>query len=134
MRAWSWAPTHATFGEENRTAAIRAKVGGEKGTYLEWRAPSATASPYLVLAGALAAGMAGLQQGGTPVPVQGSAYESTAAPEAKALPKTLRESLEALEADAILRGALGDRFVRWFLQVKRHELQDLDEDKFVFLL
>ena len=134
MRAWSWAPTHATFGEENRTAAIRAKVGGEKGTYLEWRAPSATASPYLVLAGALAAGMAGLRQGGTPVPVQGSAYESTAAPEAKSLPKTLHESLEALEADAILRGALGDRFVRWFLQVKRHELQDLDEDKFVFLL
>ena len=58
---WTWAPTSAIWGFENRTAALRAKAGGQSGTYFEWRTPSASCNPYLVLAGIVAAGLDGLK-------------------------------------------------------------------------
>ncbi len=48
-----WAPTHANWGVENRTTAIRAIPGGAKGTRSEYRVGPADANPYLALAAAL---------------------------------------------------------------------------------
>ena len=48
-------------------AALRAKAGGQSGTYFEWRTPSASANPYLVLAGIVAAGLDGIKNEILPV-------------------------------------------------------------------
>ena len=48
-------------------AALRAKAGGQSGTYFEWRTPSASANPYLVLAGIVAAGLDGIKNQILPV-------------------------------------------------------------------
>ena len=127
VKPWSWAPTNASWGVENRTCALRAKCYGEKGTYLEWRAPSASANPYLVLAGAVAAGLDGVSKCIDVDSRSGlaeSAYEKDDLP---LLPGTLGESLACLEDDAILCDRLGTRFVRWFLHVKREEIKDVKE-------
>lgn len=128
VKPWSWAPINASWGKENRTAAVRTKLDGENGTYLECRAPSASASPYLLLAGVLAAGINGLTSTGRfeqPHESQASAYEDETLLK---LPISLGESLRALEEDADLVRSLGPRFVRWFKTVKEHELnKDIDE-------
>jgi glutamine synthetase len=43
------------------------------------------------------------------------------------LPTRLSESLEALKGDLELNKSLGDRFVRWFLEVKEHERKAMAE-------
>ncbi|QDZ21144.1 glutamine synthetase [Chloropicon primus] len=128
VKPWSWAPVNASWGGENRTAAVRTKVDGEDGTYLECRAPSASASPYLVLAGVLAAGINGLRTTGPvelPPESQASAYED----ETLKLPTSLGESLQALEEDADLVRSLGPRFVKWFKTVKEHKLSKDNVDE-----
>lgn len=57
----SWAPTHVSWGIDNRTAAIRV-IPGPGSTRLETRLPGADANPYLVAAAALASGLAGISE------------------------------------------------------------------------
>src|SRR5690606_15468548 len=72
-----WAPTHATWGIENRTTAIRAIPAGAKGTRSEYRVGPADANPYLAITAALASGLWGIEnQVELPPIVQGSAYEN----------------------------------------------------------
>ena len=115
----SFAPMNATWGHEDRTAALRVKGarGGE--LRLEQRMPCAGSNPYLVMAAVLAAGIDGLRrQLEPPPPTATIAYVDEAAPK---LPRTLDEALDAFEADGALRACLGEEFTRLFLAVKRHE-------------
>ena len=82
--------------------------------YLEYRAPSAAASPYLVLAGLAAAGAAGLDAGEDLAP---------AGDHGAALPTCLPDALAALKADAVLCEALGQDLVDWFCLVKAAEVE-----------
>ncbi|MEO0735150.1 MAG: glutamine synthetase, partial [Bacteroidota bacterium] len=59
--AGSWAATHANWGVDNRTTALRFIPGGMAGTRLELRVPGADANPYLVMAAALASGLYGIE-------------------------------------------------------------------------
>ena len=43
------------------------------------------------------------------------------------LPTKLSESLKALKGDTELSASLGNRFIRWFLEVKEHERKDMAE-------
>ncbi len=73
----AWAPTAATWGIENRTAAIRVIPGDSQSQRVEVRVGGADANPYLVQAAALAAMEIGLQEAMTPdEPVAGNAYEA----------------------------------------------------------
>mmetsp|Transcript_5690 Transcript_5690/g.12123 ORF Transcript_5690/g.12123 Transcript_5690/m.12123 type:complete len:352 (-) Transcript_5690:56-1111(-) len=132
--AWSWAPTSASWGVENRTCSLRYKKGGKKGSYLEWRAPSASANPYLVLAGLLAGGLHFVgdrpADGFESLPcgkdgLRGSAYDDS---EACPLPTNLTTSLDALKADSYMESMLGSRFIRWFDKVKRKEIESVGGD------
>jgi glutamine synthetase len=112
---------NATWGYEDRTAAIRVKGGREHATRVENRMPCAGSNPYLVAAGMLAAGIDGLvRQTEPPDPTRQIAYADDASPK---LPTRLEESLEALEQDIVLCEALGDEFVKLFLAVKRFEVE-----------
>lgn len=123
-RHGNWAPRAATWGPEDRMAMVRVKAdpkGSAKRCQMELRAPSASACGYLVLAGLVAAGLDGLRrQLGLPPPRQPEA-------EAAALPASLGEALEALEADEYMVRTLGKDFVAWYCGVKRAELKSIDE-------
>ena len=119
-RLYSFAPTNATWGLENRTVGIRIKGVRGSNTHIENRMPCAASNPYLVLAGTLAAGIDGIRRGlEPPAPVEGIAYGMTGVTD---LPTTLGAALDELEADAELRAALGEEFVKLFVAVKRHEI------------
>jgi glutamine synthetase len=119
-RLYSFAPTNATWGLENRTVGIRIKGIRGSNTHVENRMPCAASNPYLVLAGTLAAGIDGISRGlEPPAPVEGMAYGMDGVTD---LPTTLGAALDALEADTALRAALGEEFVKLFVAVKRHEI------------
>ncbi len=119
FKLYSFAPMNATWGYEDRTAAIRIKGG--RGTHVENRIPCAASNPYLVAAGMLAAGIDGItRQIDPPPPTETIAYADEAAPK---LPTSLEESLAALEADATLREYLGEEFIQLFTAVKRFEIE-----------
>lgn len=120
-KLYSFAPMNATWGYEDRTAAIRIKGGRESATHVENRTPGAGSNPYLVAAGLLAAGIDGISKKiEPPDPTEGIAYADK---QAAVLPQTLDESLRAFEEDAVLRDYLGAEFVQLFLAVKRHEVE-----------
>ncbi|MCA9710182.1 MAG: glutamine synthetase, partial [Myxococcales bacterium] len=103
-----WAPTHANWGVENRTTAIRAIPAGPKGTRSEYRVGPADANPYLALAAALGSGLRGVQERLEPPPAaEGSAYDNPGAG-AVALPGTLREATAAFRASTAARELFGD--------------------------
>jgi glutamine synthetase len=119
-KLYSFAPTNATWGIENRTTGFRMKNLGGQAAHIENRLPGGSSNPYLVMAGVLAAGMDGLQnRTEPPAETQGMAYGITGVTD---LPTRLEDSLEALEADATLRAALGEEFIKLFVAVKRHEI------------
>ena len=127
-RHGNWAPAAADWGHDDRTACVRVKAdpaGDAASAYFEYRAPSAAAKPYLVLAGLAAAGQDGLDRRLELPPPK--------APDAAKLPTSLPEALDALKADGVLAAALGDDLLEWFDLVKRAELAHVDAAKATFL-
>jgi glutamine synthetase len=119
-KLYSFAPTNATWGIENRTTGFRMKNLGSQGAHIENRLPGGASNPYLVMASVLAAGLDGLRNKiEPPAETQGIAYGLTGVMD---LPTRLEQSLDALEADTILRAALGEEFIKLFVAVKRHEI------------
>ncbi|GAB2622416.1 glutamine synthetase family protein [Streptomyces capparidis] len=93
FRPGSFAPTAFTWGEDNRTCAVRV-TGHGRGRHLEVRLPGADANPYLALAAVLACVAAGLADAAEPpAPCAGDAYRDAGG--ARPLPATLAEALDA---------------------------------------
>ncbi|MFT4101790.1 MAG: glutamine synthetase [Burkholderiaceae bacterium] len=116
-----WAPLDATWGVENRTTALRLIPGSEKSQRLEVRIGSADANPYIALAGALGAGLLGIEQKLQPTPiVQGSAYEQTFPGEMR-FPATLWDAAQRFKASQAARSLFGDAFVTHFAATREWE-------------
>jgi len=114
------APYRANWGHDNRSAMVRVPPERGAGTRLEVRIGDGAANPYLMIAAVLAAGLDGLihrQQ--VPPSADGWSYENEAA---EVLPTTLTGALDALDADTVLRGALGAAIVDVFSMLKRDEV------------
>jgi len=79
---------------------------------VEHRIPSAAANPYLVMAATLAAGMDGIIRQ-LPCPEQRDDVAQGAP-----LVSGLSGALQALQDDDVIKDALGEEFVRWFVQSK----------------
>jgi len=119
-KLYSFAPTNATWGIENRTTGFRMKNLGAQSAHIENRLPCGSSNPYLVMAGVLATGLDGLKNKiEPPAETPGIVYGLTGVTD---LPTRLEQSLDALESDTILRAALGEEFIKLFLAVKRHEI------------
>ena len=119
----AWAPTGATWGIENRTAAIRVIPGDAGRQHIECRVPGADSNPYLVAAAVAAAALAGIDAGLDPgEPVTGNAYdlEASLAPSLR-FPRTLEAAATALESSNLARAAFGDAFVDHFVMSRRFE-------------
>jgi glutamine synthetase len=119
----SLAPTCRNWGWDNRTTFIRIPPERGRGTRVEVRVGDGSANPYLATAGVLFAGLHGLREElPLPEPVAGDAYalgEAAGEP----LPSSLDAALDALEADRLLRDAMGPEIVDTFLALKRLELE-----------
>jgi glutamine synthetase len=120
----SLAPTHANWGWDNRSTFIRVPPERGGATRLEVRVGDGAANPYLAIAAVLAAGHDGLaRELEPPEPVAGDAYRADPEHAGARLPGALEEALDALEADDVLRDALGPEIVDTFLAVKRFEVE-----------
>lgn len=119
QRAHVLAPNHVVWGADNRGAMLRV-IGApaDPATRIENRIGEPAANPYLCMAAQIHAGLDGLAAQADPGPPCASPYATSAA----RLPSSLDAALDALDASACMRRALGDARVDWFLRIKRFEL------------
>ncbi|MBA2448955.1 MAG: glutamine synthetase, partial [Chloroflexi bacterium] len=92
----------------------------------ELRCPDPSCNPYLAFAVMLAAGLDGVRRKLTPPPpVEENLYHFDDQMMAKhaigTLPGTLKEALDELSRDDIVREALGEHVYDWFVEAKRSE-------------
>jgi glutamine synthetase len=116
-----FAPVNATWGVENRSAAIRAiRAAKPERCRIECRRPGADANPYLALAGLVAAAADGIRRRAEPPPpIVGDAYARDDVPP---LPGSLESALAAFRADEALRRALGETFSDYYATSREWEL------------
>ncbi|HSO05661.1 MAG TPA: type III glutamate--ammonia ligase [Pelomicrobium sp.] len=117
----TWAPAYVCYGDNNRTAMVRVPYGR-----LELRLGDGSANPYLVTAALIAAGMDGVERKLDPgEPINENLYEWSADKLKKhgvgILPQTLHEAIDAMEADDVVKGALGPDLAAEFIRLKRME-------------
>jgi glutamine synthetase len=119
-KLFSFAPTNAAWGNENRTVCFRMKGLGGASAHIENRMPGGASNPYLVMASTIAAGLDGIRNRIEPgEAVTGIAYGLE---NVQNLPTRLEWALDALEHDQTLRAMLGEEFIKLFVAVKRHEV------------
>jgi glutamine synthetase len=116
-----WAPTHATWGIENRTCALRVIPGSAKSQRVEYRVAGADANPYLALAAAIGSGLHGIEQGSRPLPRSRATPTRRRSVAAQALPPTLWDAAQRLKASAPARELFGDAFVEHFAASREWE-------------
>jgi glutamine synthetase len=117
----TWAPAYIAYGDNNRTSMVRIPYGR-----LEMRLPDGSSNPYLVTAAIIAAGLDGIDRNLDPgEPVNENLYEWSTAQLKRArinvLPQSLKDSIDALEKDKVVMGALGDALGKEFISLKRME-------------
>jgi glutamine synthetase len=114
-------PDKPNWGIDNRICSFRAKNLSHQETYVENRIPSGSANPYLVVAATVAAGISGIRNK-LECPLSNQETD-------RLLPRNLSEALDALEQDDVIVSALGEEFVRWFVDIKRRlEIDELKDD------
>lgn len=123
------APVYVAWGQRNRSALIRIPritEGREKAVRAELRCPDPTANPYLAFAAMLAAGLDGVEKKMTaPAPVEENIFEFTdetaAARGITTVAKNLMEAIDELNANSVMREALGDYTVEKLVEAKTAE-------------
>lgn len=117
------APVHIAWSAHNRSALVRVPVGREQSTRVELRSPDPSCNPYLAFAAMLSAGLDGIQNEITPMEsVTFNIYHLT--PEERrakgidTLPGSLAEALDALNANPVIKDALGEHIINHFTEAK----------------
>jgi len=119
------APVTASWGYENRTAALRIPTSSNKARRFEHRLAGADANPYLVIATILAGVLYGLENKLVPPPaVSGDAYSGEVPDEAK-LPTDWNSAVSAFQQSEKLKDILGPVFHRAFWTCKAQEAEEL---------
>ena len=121
LQPGTWTPATASWGVDNRTAAIRAIAGSPKGARLEHRRPGADVNPYLAIAAMLAGGLHGIARDlEAPDPATGDASAGGRFPR---LPSTLADAVAALRDSPVAASLLGREFVDHYLLSREVELR-----------
>jgi glutamine synthetase len=125
LRPGSWAPAHRCWGFGNRAALVRVPGRGQ-GRHLEFRLADASANPYLLATGLLAAIVDGLERRirlppAVEVDVGHMSDAEAAALGASRLPTDAEQAVAALTSDAVLLAALGPVIAEHYPAMKRFE-------------
>jgi glutamine synthetase len=118
----SFAPTAIAWGRDNRTCAMRV-VGHGPALRVENRVPGGDVNPYLALAGLIAAGLHGIDEGLVlEPPLAGNAYVSNR----PRVPATLRDATDRFTASEVARAAFGHDVVEHYTHAARVEQAAFD--------
>jgi glutamine synthetase len=116
-------PTLVSWGHDNRLCMVRVPRERKSATRIELRVGDGAANVYLSTAAALFAGLDGIERELEPPPaIPGLIYEHPDAENCTPLPRTFDAALQALDADELLRSAMGEELVRIFGLIKGAEL------------
>lgn len=119
LREGTHAPTTASWGMDNRTAAVRIPAGPGAARRFEHRVSGADANPYLVIASVLAAALEGIEAGATPpAAFTGSSYDQ----DLPRLPSSWEEALARFEHSDFIEQTFGAAFRRAVVAAKRQEI------------
>lgn len=115
-----WAPANATWGYDNRTAAVRVIQGSIDSSRIESRVPGADTNPYLAMAAALASGLYGIKNKlklDIPESV-GNSYQNK---KTGVLPANLMKATEIMADSKIAKELFGEAFVGHFTRTREWE-------------
>jgi glutamine synthetase len=126
----SWSPAHVCYGYDNRAAAVRIpslippKDG--RGQRVEYRLPDPTASPYLALGTALAAGLDGIRNKldpGDPTTTDPARLSDKQLEDAgiEYLPRTLGEAIAEARNDPFVKQSLGELLFEEYMKARESE-------------
>jgi glutamine synthetase len=126
----TWAPTHMTYGSNNRSAMLRLP---QARFAIENRAADMTQNFYFGLAMTLAASLKGIENKSDPgAPFEKALYDATQkeldAAGIEALPSTLIEAINAFDADPVAKEALGPVMHNSYSRYKHDEWNRYHED------
>lgn len=118
----TWAPVAAAYGGNNRTQMLRIPGPGR----IEIRTVDSSCNPYLAAAAMVAAGLDGIERRLDPGPrndlnMYDLRLRQIAELGVKLLPSNLKEALEELAADEVLRAAMGEEFIDYYIELKLQE-------------
>jgi len=125
------APSYVCWGRSNRSALVRLPLFSPDraaAARVEYRAIDGACNPYLAYALLLNAGLDGIERG-LPLPVEAedNVWELTdrerRALGIEALPRSLNEAIELMEASELVATTLGEHVFEFFLRNKRAEYE-----------
>lgn len=119
------APDSICWGSKGQKTFIKLKQYSND-VKLELRFPDGTSNPYLITAACIAAGIDGIKNKTNPGP------DASLHPETKEIcadiPGSLKEAIDALASDDVIRETLGDDFTDIYCAVKNAEWRDYMTD------
>jgi glutamine synthetase len=123
------APVYICWAQINRSALIRIprySPGHKESTRIELRCPDPSCNPYLAFTVMLRAGLDGIERGlQAPDPINEDVFlfthDDLVERGIDTLPGTLDEALDELEADGLMKEALGEHVMASFLRARRAE-------------
>jgi glutamine synthetase len=114
-----WAPLVASWGEENRTCAIRLiGLGEPKAARVEYRQTAADINPYVAMAACLGAGLWGIEN---ELELGAETQGDSGNDGPGRLPRTLREATELFANSAAARELFGAQFVDHYVRTRDWE-------------
>lgn len=125
VAAWD-APIYTVWSERSANALVRVPAIDQR--RIEMRSPDPACNPYLAIAALIGAASDGVETRTLPgTPLTGSTYDLSERDRHErgigTLPKSLRQAIDALETDAVVRATLGDHIYHAFKDAKLTEYE-----------
>lgn len=126
VAAWD-APIYTVWSQRSANALVRVPPG-QSPPRIEMRSPDPACNPYLALAVLIGAATDGVTRGTLPgPPLTGSTYDLSELERRergiRTLPKSLRQAIDELDGDAVVRASLGDHLFHAFRDAKLAEYE-----------
>ena len=119
------APVYISWAVRNRSALVRVPQATEQTKRIEFRSPDPTANTYLLFAVVLKAGLDGIERKidpGAPANDINIFEENEKHPNKfKTLPSTLKDAIEALKKDDVIKDCLGESIYKKYIEAKENE-------------
>ncbi|HEY1651702.1 MAG TPA: hypothetical protein VGG09_07445 [Acidimicrobiales bacterium] len=117
----NWAPSTASWGDDNYSCALRAVTADPRTARLELRIPGADVGPHHALAMLLGAALYGIEERLDPPPPVVAPLDGRQQSEAAALPHDLVTAADRFARSDVARELFGDAFTAHFASSRRDE-------------